>query len=139
MVYNSPMLLVKTKIGRSKIHGIGLFADQFIPKGTVTWKYDPEFDVGFSQKEIDSMPQLQKDYMLYYCYLDKKVKKYILCADNQKFINHSNKKEGINISSTPREDVAARDIEAGEELLCDYNLFDDSYFERMGISARDLL
>lgn len=27
------MLLVKTKIGPSAIHGIGLFADQFIQKG----------------------------------------------------------------------------------------------------------
>lgn len=28
------MLLIKTKIGPSKIHGIGLFSDQSIPKGT---------------------------------------------------------------------------------------------------------
>ncbi|KKQ84137.1 MAG: hypothetical protein UT08_C0023G0002 [Candidatus Woesebacteria bacterium GW2011_GWB1_38_8] len=29
------MILVKTKIGPSKINGIGLFANQFIPKGTL--------------------------------------------------------------------------------------------------------
>ena len=28
------MLLVKTRLGASAIHGIGLFADEFIPKDT---------------------------------------------------------------------------------------------------------
>lgn len=33
------MLLVKTRLGISSIHGIGLFADELIPKGTVTWRF----------------------------------------------------------------------------------------------------
>ena len=39
------MLLVKTKIGPSKIAGIGLFADEFIAKGTPVWKFEPGFDL----------------------------------------------------------------------------------------------
>lgn len=39
------MLLVKTKIGPSKISGIGLFADQFIKKGTTIWKFQHSIDV----------------------------------------------------------------------------------------------
>ena len=38
------MLLVKTRLGASAIHGIGLFADEFIPKDTVTWRFTPGLD-----------------------------------------------------------------------------------------------
>ena len=43
------MLYVKTKIGQSKIHGMGLFADQFIKKGTIIWKFTPGFDLKFTK------------------------------------------------------------------------------------------
>mgnify|MGYP000961481414 CR=1 FL=1 len=53
------MLIVKPKIGKSKIEGVGLFADQFIPKRTVVWKFDPRFDIYFDTKEVEEMA---KDY-----------------------------------------------------------------------------
>lgn len=130
------MLKAKTFIKRSEVHGTGLFAAEFIPKGTVTWQYDPEFDVGFTQEQIDALPELQRNYMLYYAYLDKDLNKLILCADNQRYINHSSK--DTNITSTPRQDIANRDIQEGEELLCNYNLFDDTYFNRMNINENEL-
>jgi SET domain-containing protein len=130
------MLLVKTKIGPSQTHGIGLFADQFIPKGTVTWKYDPNFDPGYSEEMLNSFPKPAKDFVLYYAYFDKDLKKYIMCCDNQRYINHSTTNE--NILSTPRQDIAARDIQPGEEMLCDYNKFDDMYFERIGLPPEKL-
>jgi len=34
------MFLVKTYLDKSKIRGIGLFADEFIPKGTLIWKFN---------------------------------------------------------------------------------------------------
>lgn len=37
------MLLIKTKLDLSKIHGVGLFADEFIAKGTKIWEYRPNF------------------------------------------------------------------------------------------------
>ena len=114
---------------------MGLYAAELIPKGTVTWQYDPIFDVAFTQEEINSLPEIQKAYMLYYAYLDKDINKLVLCADNQRFINHS---KNININSTPRQDIAARDIEKGEEFLCNYNLFDNTYFDRMGINEEKL-
>lgn len=132
------MLRVKTRIGTSKIHGIGLFADQFIAKGTVTWQYDPKFDICFTQKQINSLPKLRRDFMRYYCYFDHKLKKYILCGDNQKYINHIKNTKRENIHSTPKRDVAARDIKPGEELLCDYNKFDPLYFKRMHIKYEEL-
>lgn len=130
------MLKVRTKIGESSVHGIGLFADEFIAKGTITWEYHPEFDIAISQEALDELPVVTKDYMLYYCYIDKLLNKYILCADHQRFINHSSSRE--NILSTPRMDVAHRDIQPGEEFFCDYNKFDDTYFTRIGLSPEEL-
>ncbi len=50
------MLKIKTKIGPSGVHGTGLFADQFVSKGTVTWQYIPEFDIGFTEKTVSKLP-----------------------------------------------------------------------------------
>ncbi len=130
------MLRVKTKLGVSSIEGIGLFADQFIPQGTETWVYDPEFDVSFSEEQLSALPDYQKNALLHYLYFDKDLNKYVLCADNQRFINHTTKE--TNIESTPRKDVAKKDIQMGEELLCDYFKFDDSYFDRIGLPKENL-
>lgn len=125
------MLLVRTQIGPSKVHGIGLFAAQFIAKGTVTWQYHPDFDSTYSENDVWRMPDAAKDLFLKYAYYDKDLGLYVLCADDQRFINHES--DCPNIISTPRQDVAARDILAGEELLCDYNCYDDTYFVRTGM------
>ena len=133
------MLLVKTQLGKSSIHGMGLFADQFIPKGTTTWKYDPKFDKGFTEDEIMDLSEENRKYFLHYAYYDKKRDLYILCCDSQRFINHSENPEKINIASNPDQDVALRDIQPGEEFLCNYNKFDDTYFDRLHIKKDDLL
>jgi uncharacterized protein len=125
------MLLVKTQIGSSKVHGIGLFADQFIPEGTVTWQYHPDFDSAYSESDILKMPATAREIFWKYAYYDKELGLYILCSDDQRFINHE--PAFPNIISTPRQDVTARDILAGEELLCDYNCYDDTYFMRVGM------
>ncbi len=129
------MLLVKTKIGKSDIHGTGLFADEFIPKGTVTWEWNPLIDIAFDKSVVESLPDIQKDYLLYYAYLDKDLNKLVLCSDNQRYINHSKK---TNVDSTPRKDVANKDIFPGDELLCDDKLFDNTYFQRLNIDEEKL-
>ena len=44
------MLVVKTYINKSKIHGFGLFAGENIKKGTVIWKFNPVIDRKFNRK-----------------------------------------------------------------------------------------
>lgn len=73
--------------------------------------------------------------MLKYAYLDKELGRYVLCFDDMRFINHSS--HNPNIASTPRHDVAARDIHEGEELFCDYRCFEDGYFIRLGINQSE--
>ena len=125
------MLLVKTKIGPSKKHGIGLFANQFIAKGTPTWRYTAAFDASFTKEEIDTLPDYARERFFDFSYFDKKINRFVLPFDDLRFINHST--EHANIHSTPREDIAARDINAGEELVCDYESYEKGYFARRGI------
>ena len=128
------MLRINTKISTSKVSGIGLFAADFIPKGTITWEYDPEFDVAFDEEAIKRIPTYVLGQFMKYSYYDYDLKKYILCSDDQRFINHSNEP---NIISTPRKDTAARDIQPGEELFCDYANYESDWFERRGIDRKD--
>ena len=130
------MLRVKTRLGLSRVDGVGLFADQFIAKGTVTWKYDPNFDVKWTEKQAKRLPQWTKDQFSKYSYFDFDQNCYILCIDDQRFINHS---IDPNILSTPSADVAGRDIQPGEELFCNYEHYEKGWFERRGIKPTEFI
>jgi hypothetical protein len=124
------MLTVKTKIGESKINGIGLLADEKIPKGTITWRFNPKFDILFDPAEVSKMPQLQKELVEHFAYLSNKTDKYVYSIDNSRFTNHS---ANPNIDNTTiLEDdtevcgIAKKDIEIGEEMTIDYRLVDIS-------------
>lgn len=122
------MLLIKTKIRESKIHGIGLFADQFIPKGTEIWKFTPGFDQKFTREQILSFPDLLQIYIYKYSWRSKKSKLYIFSADNGKYFNHSDNPNALSEYRDNEEEVvtvATKDIEIGEEILDNYNSFDD--------------
>ena len=128
------MLRVKTKLAGSTKDGIGLFADECIKAGTVTWEYDPEFDTDFDEDAINRMPKNVRKQFIKYAYFDHDLKKYVLCADDQRFINHS---DTPNIISTPRKDVAARDIKPGEEMTCDYAHYEHDWFQRRNLKRED--
>ena len=113
--------MVKTKIGPSSINGIGLFADQFIPKGTVVWKFMPNFDLLMSEQEINKLSKSARGQFYHYAYLDKKHGRYMLCFDDARFFNHTknpNCDEKIDDIT-----IAARIIQVGEELTVNYKDF----------------
>ena len=112
------MLLVRAWVGPSKIHGLGLIAHEFIPKGTVCWKLVPMFDAILSEEEVRDLPASAQEQVKYYGFFYQHIKKHVLCADDSRFTNHS---ENPNQSSTGDFSVATRDIEAGEELTENYN------------------
>lgn len=125
------MLLVKTKIGVSTIHGIGLFADQFIPKGTHIWRFHKGVDRKFTESEVGKLPDIIQEYFNTYAYQNPETRKYILCCDNGRFINHSETPNCVGIDDPDGEeegiDIAARDIQAGEEITSNYKDFDTEY------------
>lgn len=126
------MLMVKTKIDQSSTHGIGLFAAEFIPKGTVTWRFMPGLDLIVPEDILLQLSEPARIQFLNYCYVDMYTKHFILCFDDERFINHSADAYNIVQSRSDNEiegvEVAARDIKEGEELLCNYEDFDfDAY------------
>jgi len=120
------MLCVRTKTGMSPIHGIGLFADEPIAKGTVIWKFLPGFDLALTPEQILSFPKLVQIYLYKYTYKDIKTKEYYFCSDDAKYFNHSESPNTYNGETKESEEatIAARDIAIGEELTADYGSFE---------------
>lgn len=130
------MLLVKTIIKPSMIPnaGIGLFADQFIEKGTLVWKFDPNFDRIISMDYFQTLDDITKKFIKTYGYKSNIYPFIILCFDNSRFINHSfepnlSAPSYINDIYSLNNSVASRDINPGEELTENYNDFDDKLLE----------
>jgi hypothetical protein len=119
--------MIKSKIGNSKIHGIGLFADEFIPKGTILFK-KTRFDLEFDKKDLEELSEPAREQILKYSY--KQNNKYILAPDDSRYVNHSSNNPNAD-GSDPEIDIALRDICPGEEILEDYRLYDESFAEKV--------
>jgi hypothetical protein len=72
------MLLVKTTIAPSTIHGIGLFADEFIPQGTRIWEFTPGFDLKLSSTFIENAPEPLQSWLHTHTYCSRLSHQYIL-------------------------------------------------------------
>lgn len=122
------MLIIKASLRPSRIQGIGLFANEKILKGSVTWKFDPHFDILFDPNEVKEMSLLQRNLIKHFAYLSKMTGKYVYSIDNSRFTNHSSRKNNIDVIMLPDEiemsGVANRDIEEGEEIISNYRTFD---------------
>ncbi len=126
------MILVKSKLDKSSVHGIGLFAKEFIAKGTLVWKFDERFELVLSKEELAKLSPAAKEQFLNYAYISKKTGRYILCFDDSRFFNHSlSANVKCEVPENPDSDddlvcFATRDINLDEELTCDYREFDDA-------------
>lgn len=130
------MLMVKTRLGPSSIAGIGLFADEDIPAGTVTWRFVPGFDQLFCEQDIAGRPEPARSELLNYTYKHPETGRYVYCLDNARFMNHADdpNTRGVHVSaSIEGYDVATRDIAKGEELTCDYFTFDGNVDDKLGL------
>ena len=124
------MMFVKTKTGPSNIHGVGLFAKEFIPKGTKVWEFTEGFDLVLTKEEVKNLSEAAREQFLNYAYLSKKSGKYVLCTDDARFFNHQIPSnitcripEGSNLIEA-LECFAAKDIQPGEEITNNYEEFD---------------
>lgn len=115
------MLLIKTTLKQSPIHGIGVFADEFISAGTMIGLWNPIIDVTLERDFVHKLAEPSQTAIRHYAYLDKADGKYKLNSDNMRFFNHSS---SPNTYQTCDADYAITDIQPGEELTCDYYLFD---------------
>ncbi len=120
------MLLVRTYVGPSPIHGTGCFAAERIKKGQVVWVLDKRIDGVIPVADLPQFPAPTQEFLLMYGYQtmhdDEKI--IVLCGDHAKHMNHSEDPNLIEIADPDGADIAARDIELGEELTCNYYDFD---------------
>ena len=128
------MLLVRAYVGPSPIHGTGCFAAEAIKKGQVVWVLDERIDGIIPAIKLPEFPPPAQEFLLMYGYqtMQGGEKVIILCGDHAKHMNHSDEPNLIEIDDPEGADVAARDIEAGEELTCDYYSFDLDGLRKLG-------
>jgi uncharacterized protein len=115
------MLWVKTQLKMSNISGLGLFADEPIPKGAVVWRFEAMLDILYSEDAIKLLSESAQKQFHNYAFLDKTHQKYMLCGDDARFFNHS---DNPNCDDKhPNITYALRDISAGEEMTVNYRDF----------------
>jgi hypothetical protein len=99
----------------SEAIGLGVFAKERIPRGTITWTRDP-LDRTLRPGEFDTMPPIQQAAIVKYVFADP-AGNYLLGWDAARFVNHSCAATCRNVGA--RFDVAIRDIVAGEQITSD--------------------
>lgn len=113
------MLLVKTYLDKSEIHGIGVFAGEFIRKDTKIWRFVEGFDHCYSPKQFAKLPKPARDFLQNYGYrVDGEI---LFTVDNDRHMNHSDKPNTYLKSGYA---IARRNIRKGEEITNDYREFD---------------
>jgi uncharacterized protein len=115
------MLRVPTVVAPSSIQGVGLFAAEPITAGTVIWEFTEGVDWRIPVAEFERFPDPYRSWLLRYVYREP-TGCYVLCGDNGKFMNHSFDPNCDDVDGPYT--VAKRDIAEGEELTCDYRVFD---------------
>ncbi len=125
------MLLVRTKLGLSNIHGFGVFAVEDIPAGTIVCRHSYSFDQAYLDATVGDSPLMTPpalEFLKKHAYLSLGV--WYLCGDLAKFMNHSAKPNVISTFES-EEDIAARYINEGEELTVNYYAFDERAAEKL--------
>lgn len=113
------MLLVKTYLDKSRIHGLGVFAGEFIAKGTKIWRFVEPFDRVYSPREFDRLPKPAKDFIQHYGY--RVNGEILLTIDHDRHINHSDEPNTLFRNGYT---VARQNIAKGVEITNDYREFD---------------
>jgi len=121
------VLCKKTFLEKSKLGGIGLFADENINEGEFIWKDDRRTTITWSiedwNKLKNEMPMLAFNNIARFVYLFEGV--YYLNLDDSRFMNHSDN-GNMGWNKTNVSCYALRNIKKGEELTISYVEFCDS-------------
>lgn len=120
------MLLVKTEVRESQIHGIGCFVLEDVKAGQKIWVFDPRIDTRFPVDEIYSLPEAVQEFVNKYGFEEivDGQRVITLCGDDAKYMNHSDHPNTATSSEDPNYEIAVRDISRGEELTTNYYSFD---------------
>jgi SET domain-containing protein len=116
------MLLVKTNVRRSLVHGFGLFAAEFLHAQRHIWHFHPKVDIIVPERFYKILPPESQRLLDFFAAWDKGI--IYLDGDDTRYLNHSSTP---NVRSGPGKESmwVTRDVHPGEELLCDYREFDE--------------
>lgn len=99
--------------------GFGVFASEFIPKGSIVYISDP-LEIVLSEDDILFSESEYREFLIKYSYVDHNGA-HVLSWDNARFVNHNC--EPNSLSTGYGFEIAVRDISKGEELTDDYGMF----------------
>jgi len=122
---------VYTRLGRSRRHGIGVFAIRTIPKGTFVFPEDHERMIWVPEAKVRNLPKALKSF-----YDDFSIIRNGRYGSPRRFdaltpawyLNHSNQ-PNLAADRSYRF-YALRDIREGEELTVDYNTYSELPVQR---------
>lgn len=115
------MLTIPTRLQSSPLHGIGVYTVEPVARGTLVWTFHPGFDVEWDDATVAQLPEPAQRFLKMHAYRALETGRLTLNTDYAKHMNHSDTPNLI--SDAHSNYYAARDLAAGEELLCDYRAF----------------
>lgn len=104
--------------------GYGLFAKEFIPKGTITFVND-HLDVILNPKDPRNLKEPFRSILDKYAY-NSPLGDLVLCWDFGKYMNHCC--WANTLSTGYGFDIAVNDIQPGEEITTDYGTISTGHF-----------
>lgn len=116
------MLLVRTTVDVSPIHGLGVFAAEPVPAGTAIWTLDPILDRVIPVAALDTYPPHIREYLEHFCEYFPETDELVLSGDGDRYTNHSDD-PNTAVAGRNAPDarvIAVRDIAEGEEITCSY-------------------
>lgn len=117
------MLHQDLELRKSRLQGRGVFAKTRIPKGTILLISDPESIVCRTKEQYKKLSKKRKAFFNRWAYPEDDDR---LCyyKDIARYINHSC---DPNMATANDFDIAIRDIEAGDEITCDYGTIEPAW------------
>ncbi len=120
------MMLIPTYVAPSSIEGVGIFAAEDVPAGTLIWRLDPSLDRLLSPEQIAALPAIHREFVERYGYpYPHDPSLTIIELDNGRFMNHSTAPN--TVFSDPDVGYTKVIIRAHQELVCDYSEFDPNF------------
>ena len=127
------MLIVKTYVNDSPVHGRGLFAGEDILPGAVIWREG--FELLYSSEHFEQLSDAQKHFISTWGWKDKHDGFHHLSLDYDRFINHSD--DANTFVGRSGLTIAKRLIRRGEEIFCNYAEFEAEFrFNEYHTAAR---
>jgi SET domain-containing protein len=120
------MMMVETELRVSPIHGIGVFLTETVRAGELIWRFDSRIDRVFSDEELREMPPRLRHFLRTYSTLHGELQLWVLCGDNGRHFNHSDRPNTRSLGIAFGDDVAAEDLAPGTELTSDYRTICDA-------------